>query len=65
VAAVNVGLRQFCGNPLLAGVDQLGLRPNALDAGDVLRLNRVTKNDSHAYIIESSWLDPNENLQRI
>ena len=43
VAAEDVGPKQLLGDPLLAGVDDLGLRHGGGDLRDVLRLRRDSR----------------------
>ena len=47
VAALDVRLGQFRCNAILAGVDQLGFRPDALNASDVLGFDGVAEDNSH------------------
>lgn len=47
VPAEDVRLGQFRGDAFLPGVDDLGVGPDALNAGDVLRLNGIAEDDSH------------------
>jgi hypothetical protein len=47
VTAKNVGGRQFRGNPLLPGVDDLGPRGDLGNPLDVLLLNGITKDNPH------------------
>ena len=46
MAAKNVGVKQFDRHPLLPGVDDLGLRRDSRDLGDVLRFDGITEDDS-------------------
>jgi hypothetical protein len=47
MAAINVGGGKLRSDVLLARVYNLRLRPAALNAGDVFRLDGVTENYSH------------------
>jgi hypothetical protein len=53
VAAIEVRLWQFIGDPLLPGIDHLGLRTNGLNLGDVLGFHRITENDAHPQFSQS------------
>ena len=45
VAAKHVGRQQLLGDPFLAGVDDLELRRDGRNLGDVPRFDRVTQDD--------------------
>jgi hypothetical protein len=47
VAAVDVGGGELSGDSFLTSVDQLGLGPDALNAGEMAGLNWVTEDNSH------------------
>ena len=47
MAAENVGLEDFLGDALLAGVDDLGLGRRGGDLPDVFRLDGIAKDDAH------------------
>ncbi len=55
MAAENVGRKQFLGDSLLAGVDDLGLRHGRGDLLDVFRFHRVAKDDANRHGVWSGW----------
>ena len=55
MAAEHVGGEEFLGDPLLAGVDDLGLGGRGGDLPDVFRLDRIAENDAHHKSLSEPW----------
>jgi hypothetical protein len=50
MAAKDVGLKDFCGDPLLAGVDHFDLGHSGGDLLAVARLNGIAEHNSHGQV---------------